>query len=81
MPEQTLLRNVQFRFTNKMRLYSFVKKSKPDLFKKNINVLLIRLCGCFYQKIQHFYTKGSMGLDFLYDFFIFLRIIFVERLK
>jgi len=64
-----------------VRLYGFIKKSKPNLFKKNINVLLILLCGCFYQKIKHFYTKGDLGMLFLYDFFIFLRIIFVEKLK
>ena len=81
MPEQTLLRNVCLGLAIKVRLYSFVKKSKSDLFKKNINVLLIRLCGCFYQKIQHFYTTCCLGLLFLYDFFIFLRIIFMELLK
>ena len=65
----------------KARLYIFIKKSKSDLFKKNINVLLVLLCGCFCQKTQHSYTKGSVGLLFLYNFFIFFRIIFVDRLK
>jgi len=65
----------------KVRLYRFIKKSKSDLFKKNINVLLILLCGCLYQKIQHLYSKGGMGLHFLYDFFFFIANYYCEAIK
>ena len=64
-----------------VRLYGFIKKSKPNLFKKNINVLLILLCSCFCQKFQYFYTKGSIGLLFLYDFFIFFANYFCGAIK